>query len=172
MDWLALVGAGAWLPHVWGALKKRILRPTVAIVPDTELDVQFDEDGAGIQVALAFEVRELDCTVRDMTAVLSHTAGRRQTLTWAEYVENVGHMVIPGAGVGTFIRGQRAIAIRLEGGQLSERIINFQSREFSRRLRALAHDLGRLHRRRDGHGDDTRARLLASREFQLIADAY
>jgi hypothetical protein len=149
-----------------------MLHARVAMIPATEAEVQFDEDGAGIQVALAFEVKHLDYTVQKMTATLTHTEGRQQPFEWAEYVENVGHMILPGAGIGTFLRGQRAIAIRLEVGQLTERIIRFQSREFARRLRGLAVDLGRSWGFQGSPDESDRARLVRTNEFRSVADAY
>lgn len=129
--WIAIVGAGAWLPQIGSWIHKSLLRPEVGVYLGGNVDVGFTDEGPGLGVPMIMTARKKDCVVTAATATVRHQQGETHRMRWKWVSEVKGFLSgIPGTAPLTFHQAELAIAIPLATKDIVSRRINFREAGF------------------------------------------
>src|SRR5262245_24513850 len=129
-DWIACIGAGAWIPVVARGIHAATVRASVLIVPDARAEVGFTTFGPMLNLRIAFSASKKDVLLARLGFMLEHQDGDRHDFTWVGMNENLGE-ISDLAGNRQFIqKEQSAIAIRLPTDALVERFVRFHDERF------------------------------------------
>ena len=174
-DLAAFIGAAAWLPQIVQWVYRLSLRPKVQIVCGQTVDIQFDDEGPGVDLTFALIASRRSCTAKNITARLRHGNGRTMTLEWSQLTEPIVHMWGLGQATGqagVLARSQPAIALRLEEGTTVERGVTFQDRTLRKSLSRSNQALMELGRVATETGRQPVEHVRASNEFLALRDLF
>lgn len=164
-DWIAIVGAAAWLPQIGLFAYRVLVRPRIHFLPVKQCELTFNTLGPIFNVRAAIVVERKDAVITQMTVTLRHENGRAIVLEWDSYVEQISELKTHTGERGEFARDQAATALRVTTTIPTEKFFRFRDPAFGPRLRELTAKAG------DGlnrvpHADEAAmSTFLRSREF-------
>lgn len=171
-EWIAVVGAAAWLPQIGLLVYRFLVEPVVHLVPVTETELTFNSQGPVFNLRAALIAQRKDAVIVEMTAVFRHEHGREIALIWESFVEKFSELTTQQGERGEFARDQIATALRVNTAVPTEKLFRFRDAEFRRRHRELSDkaddSLNRIAR------DDPSPveAFLRSREFTDLVSFY
>lgn len=129
-DWIAIVGALAWLPPIIAALKAWLTRPEVRIITQPAPEIGFTTYGPICNMRLAFSVKNKDLVVTGLKIVIVHESGESRTFYWRGITQKIGQMHYPEVGPVPFEKELNVLAMKLVERDIEERFIRFQELAF------------------------------------------
>ena len=136
-DWIAVVGAAAWLPQIGVAIYRFVVKPRVVVVPVTRLEVGYNILGPILNLKATLLAQRKDTIVVDMDITLRHERGKIIRLQWNSFVEKFSD-VRSSEGENTEVsRDQEATALKLTSILPTEKFIRFQDADFQEKWRTL-----------------------------------
>lgn len=135
-EWIALVGAAAWLPQIGVGLYRLLARPRVILIPVPDLEVGYNFLGPILNMRATLFAERRDGIVLDMRAKLRHEKGREVHLVWHSFVEEFSQLQGKEESV-KVSRDQDATALKLSTALPVEKLIRFQDPEFQRGSREI-----------------------------------
>lgn len=168
-DWIAIVGALAWLPPIVGAVRQLITKPKVRIITQPAPEIGFTTLGSIFNIRLAFSVKNKDLVVTGLSLIITHESGESRTFEWRGITQKMGQMNYPEIGPVPFEKELNVLAMKLVERDIEERFVRFQETAFlqgkanveKRALKKLAY--------LKQHGGLVKATFLKSEE---MADVY
>lgn len=144
--WIAIVGAGAWVPQIFGWIQRQMVRPQITPYLAGNVEVGFTNEGPALGLPLIMRVREKDCVVTGAIASVRHQQGETHDMRWKWLSEVKGVLTgIPAAAPLVFQQSELAIAIPLSTKDVMSRRINFREVgfevEMQKRMVSVAHAL-------------------------------
>lgn len=127
---LAILGALAWLPHVIIWLRNWLVKPSIEIISDNEIEIGYTTYGPILNIHLAFLSRRKKSLIKNIELELTHEDHGQQTFSWVWFEEILYETDVPKAGIFPTRKNQRAIAINLNKDELIEKKIGFQQHNF------------------------------------------
>lgn len=172
-EWIALVGAAAWLPQIGVLVYRWATKPKITVVPVPEIEVGYNWLGPIVNIKAALFSEQKDALVLNMTLVLRHQSGKVIRLVWHSFVETFSEMRARSGESTEISRDQVATALRLSTAIPTEKLIRFQDPEFQNRhrLSAAAADEA-LERLKKGGGEDTAEVFLRSKEYADLTNHF
>lgn len=133
IDWIAIIGALAWTPHVYSKIKSALTKPEVRVVTHKTPEIGFSVFGPIFNIRLAFSVKNHDLVVSGLRVRLKHESGEEKLFEWQTIRQEVLKMTAPDASVTPFEKEQTVLAIKLNQKDIEERFVQFQEVSFQKR---------------------------------------
>jgi hypothetical protein len=170
-DWIAIVGAAAWLPQALGWIMRRVTRPLVRIVPHHSPEIGFTSFGPIFNLTCAISADRKDAVIERMTASLAHERGQKLELVWSTLNETISQIRSP-SGTAEVGKNQPAIALKVSTLVLAEKAIGFQDRAFrdevEQQTGIVAERMSFLQKSNSDPGGET----LKSKEFADLVEIW
>jgi len=131
IDWIAIFGALAWMPHLIGALKNLLLTSKIRIITQKSVEIGFTTFGSIFNLRIAFAVENKDIVISEIRVKIKHDSGEERLLEWQGITQQLGKMKIPNAGDMPYENEHSVLAIKLNQKDIEERLIRFQEPIFS-----------------------------------------
>jgi len=125
-EWIALIGAFAWLPHLISFIKIALSRPEVRIITEKIVELGFTTLGPILNIRMAFAVKNKDIVISGIKLRLKHESGEEKIFTWHGVVQKMLQMNTPEYGPIPFEKVLSVLAIKLSPKEVEERLIRFQ----------------------------------------------
>lgn len=129
-DWIATLGALAWTPHVYSAIKGAMTKPSVRIITSRVAEVGFTTFGTILNVRMAFSVEHKDLVISGLRIKLRHDDGDERIFEWQGIRQQVLQMTTPDGSVMPYEKPQSVLAIKLNQKDVEERHIQCQEIAF------------------------------------------
>lgn len=126
IDWIAILGALAWMPHLIGAFKNLLLTSKIRIVTQKSVEIGFTSLGSIFNLRIAFAVENKDIVISEIKVRIKHDSGEERVLEWQGITQQLGTMKIPNAGDMPYEKIHSVLAIKLNQKDIEERFIQFQ----------------------------------------------
>lgn len=144
-EWLAIIGAFAWLPTIVQWLKDYFTKPKLTIVSGRQVSVGFTTFGPILNMNLAFLSESKKSLIKQIDLELIHENNDTQKFSWVWFEETLYTMDIPDAPAPINTKkNQNAIAIKVGLDELVEKTIGFQQNtfknEYDRHYKQLTED--------------------------------
>ena len=82
IDWIAVLGALAWTPHLIGMFKQWIIKSKIRVITHRNAEIGFTTFGPIFNIRLAFAVEHRDIVVSDLKIRLKHESGEEKVFEW------------------------------------------------------------------------------------------
>ena len=129
-DWIAIVGALAWLPPIVGAINEWLTRPEVRIITQPAPEIGFTTFGPICNMRLAFSVKNKDLVVTGLKLDITHESGEARIFEWRGITQKMGQMNYPEIGPVPFEKELNVLAMKLVERDIEERFVRFQESAF------------------------------------------
>lgn len=130
IEWLAFIGAFAWLPPIFQWIKNYLKKPKLTIVSGKYFDVGFTTFGPIINMSLAFLSENKKALINKVELELVHENNDTQKFSWVWFEEVLYTIDIPDGIPLDTKRHQNAIAIKVGLDDLVEKKVGFQQNSF------------------------------------------
>lgn len=169
-EWVALVGAAAWLPHVGNWIYRTLVTPKIHFVPDRELELGYTNYGPIINVRASLFADRKDAIIEEIFLTATHERGRQIALVWQSYIEKFSEIRSATGETAEASRDQPATALRASTLLPIDRFIRFQDPDFQRRWRSLINDVVTEQARLEAAEGYQPEMLLQSREYHALME--
>ena len=129
-EWIALIGAFAWLPHVFAFLRDIFSKTEIRIITGKTVELGFTTLGAILNLRVAFAVKNKDIVISGIKLCLKHESGEEKVFSWQGIVQNMLQMKNPEGGLIPFEKELTVLAIKLAPKEIEERFIRFQDQAY------------------------------------------
>src|SRR4030067_2916056 len=113
IDWIAILGALAWTPHLIDGFKYWFLNSKIRIITQKSVEIGFTTFGSIFNLRLAFAVENKDIVISDIKVRLKHESGDERVLEWQGITQHLGKMKTPNAGDMPYEKEHSVLAIKL-----------------------------------------------------------
>lgn len=124
LDWVAIIGALAWTPHLFILIKNWLTKPEVRIITQRSVEIGFTTFGSIFNLRIAFSVKNKDVVISDIKVRLKHESGEERLLEWQGITQHLGKMTMPNE------KEHSVLAIKLTQKEIEERLVRFQEPSF------------------------------------------
>ncbi len=131
-EWLAIIGAFAWLPSIIDWINNWLTRPRLSMIPDRLVEIGYTANGHIVNVRLAFTTEKKEALIRNVTLSLKHEKYDTHLFQWEWFEEELMQMETLDAGSIPYKKNQRAIAIKVLEDNLIEKKVGFHETEFKK----------------------------------------
>lgn len=170
----AYIGAAAWLPHIGSLIYRKVVKPTVTIVPDKYAGVGFTSYGPIFNVRMMFSAENKDLIIDGFELLLVHSEGEKRTLRWSGLSETFSEITDTSGNRQVVSRDQTPIALKIGIESLLEKFVRFQEPRFHEIDRPYMSDLlahFNFLKRSSPEPADYVAQTLTSKELFKVLDA-
>ncbi len=129
IDWVAILGALAWLPQLISIIKGYLTRPQIRIITQKVAEVGFTTYGPIFNIRIAFAVRNRDVVVSNFRIKITHESGEEKTYEWQGLKQQVLKMHTS-EGTIPYEKENSVLAIKLNEKEVEERFIQCQEVSF------------------------------------------
>lgn len=126
IDWVAILGALAWTPHLFSTIKRAITKPMVRVITNRNGEIGFTTFGAIFNMRIAFSVENRDMVVSGLKIRLHHESGEEKIFEWQRISQQILKMTTPDGSVMPYEKEQSVLAIKLNQKEIEERYIQCQ----------------------------------------------
>jgi hypothetical protein len=130
IDWIAVFGAFAWLPHLIRFGYQFFSKPKLRIITGMAPELGFTTFGPILNMRLAFVVDHKDLVISGMKIRLRHESGSEHVFVWQGLTQTLGTLSNPQMGNMPFQRESNVLALKAKVADVDERFVRFQSVEF------------------------------------------
>ncbi len=139
IDWIAILGALAWTPHLINVVKFLFLKPKVRIITPKDVDIGFTTYGPIFNLRLALAVEHKDIVVSDIKIKLKHESGEEKLFEWQGITQHFGKMKMPDTEM-PYEKEHSILAIKLNPNEIEERFVRFQEPKFIQSKQELTNE--------------------------------
>jgi len=127
---VAILGAGAWLPHVliWNQKRKEVAK--VVLVPDGQVQIGYTTYGSMFNLNLALASSIKDIIIKKIKATIRHEDGDTHYFVWQGLSETMSEISNTSGEKIVQTKDQAAIALKLITTTLIEKFVRFQEIKF------------------------------------------
>ena len=112
IDWIAILGALAWAPHLIALIRDWITKSKVRVITQREVEIGFTTYGPIFNLRLAFSVENKDLVISDLRVRLTHESGEERLFEWQGMTQHMGRMTLPDASAMPIEKEQTVLAIK------------------------------------------------------------
>src|SRR5437867_4178650 len=87
LDWVAIVGAAAWIPQVLGWAARKLTEPSLRLVTGIAPEIGYTSFGPIFNLTCAISAERKDAIIERVSCTLEHERGQRLRLSWARLSE-------------------------------------------------------------------------------------
>lgn len=129
-DFAAVVGALAWIPPIFVAVRGWLTKPQIRVITQPSPEVGFTTLGPILNLRVALTVTHKDIVVTGIRLRVTHESGEQAFFSWRGIVQRMGTMTYPQVGAVPFEKELNVLAMKVSQKDVEERFIRFQSLEF------------------------------------------
>jgi hypothetical protein len=129
IDWIAILGALAWTPHLFILAKSYFTKPEVRIITQKIAEIGFTTYGPIFNMRIAFSVRNRDVVISNFRIKVTHESGEEKTYEWQGLRQQVMKMHTNDGPI-PYEKENSVLAIKLSQREVEERIIQCQEISF------------------------------------------
>ncbi len=129
IDWIAILGALAWTPHLFSIIKKALMIPEIRVITEKFGSVGFTTYGSIFNLRLAFSIKNSDIVISDLKIRLKHESGEERIFEWQNMRQQISTITTLDGGVMPTEKNHSVLAIKLNQNDIIERSI--ECREIS-----------------------------------------
>lgn len=129
-EWVALIGALAWLPHLISLLRAALTKPEVRIITENKVELGFTTLGPILNLRIAFAVKNKDIVISAVRIRVKHDGGEERIFSWHSVTQRMLQMNTPETGPIPFEKEITVLAIKLLPKDIEERTIRFQDSKY------------------------------------------
>lgn len=130
IDWLAVLGALAWAPHLISMARDWFAKSKVRVITQRQVEIGFTTYGPIFNLRMAFAVENKDIVISELKIKLTHESGEERVFEWQGITQYLGKMTLPDAVAMPFEKEQSVLAIKLNQKDIEERFVRFQDPSF------------------------------------------
>lgn len=143
IDWIAILGALAWTPHLISMVRNWLTKSKVRVITQKHIEIGFTTYGPIVNMRLAFAVENRDIVITDFKVWVTHESGEKKEFEWQGITQQIGKMTMPDSGVMQQEKEHSVLAIKLNQKDIVERSIRFQERSFVKSKRMYMDDVAK-----------------------------
>lgn len=132
IDVVAVVGALAWIPPIFVALRSWLTKPRIRVITQPTPEIGFTSLGPILNLRIALTVAHKDIVITGIRLLLTHESGEQMSFSWRGIVQRMGTMNYPQIGAIPFEKESNVLAMKVSQKDVEERFIRFQSLDFLR----------------------------------------
>jgi hypothetical protein len=136
-EWIALIGAAAWVPQIISLAYRVIVKPRITVIPVPTIEISYNVLGPILNLKAALFTQRKDAIVVDMQLKLTHFKGRVIVLNWHSFVETFSELQGQAGEKAEVKRDQEATALKLSTILPTEKFIRFQDQSWQEEARRL-----------------------------------
>lgn len=131
VSWLALIGAGAWIPHVLYFIYKIVSKPSLKFIPEPTIEIGYTSFGPILNPSFAISSSRKDALIEKLKIEIIHEpTNEKHEFTW-QFLEEKGFQGTSSKGEMVEMRkSQSATALKIGIVGLVEKKIFFQDVSF------------------------------------------
>jgi len=129
LDWVAILGALAWLPHVISFLKNHFTKSEVRIITQKFAEIGFTTLGPIFNMRIAFSVKNHDLVISNFKIRVIHESGEEKLFEWQGMRQHVMKMNTNDGPI-PYEKESSVLAIKLNQKEVEEKIIQCQEVTF------------------------------------------
>lgn len=129
IDWVAILGALAWTPHLISLIKFYFTKPEVRIITQKIAEIGFNTYGPIFNMRIAFSVKNHDVVISNFRIKVTHESGEEKTYEWQGLRQQVMKMHTNDGAI-PYEKENSVLAIKLSQREVEERIIQCQEISF------------------------------------------
>lgn len=169
-EWIAIIGAAAWVPQVVGWVTRHFVKPKVRVIPSLTPEIGYTTFGPIFNLTCAISAERKDAVIERMTAIVTHERGHSAAFQWTTLNETVSQLKTT-EGIAEVSKNQLAIALKVSTLVLSEKQIAMQERTFEEDTRIHMNAVMDLYNHlKKTEPNDYQERTLKSKEFADLID--
>lgn len=136
-DFAAVVGALAWIPPIFVAIRGWMTKPQVRVITQPSPEIGFTTFGPILNLRVALTVTQKDIVITGVRLRVTHESGEQTYFSWRGIVQRMGTMNYPQVGAVPFEKEMNVLAMKVSQKDVEERFIRFQSLDFLERKAQL-----------------------------------
>ncbi len=172
-EWIALIGAAAWVPHIVVWIYKLAVKPKLFLVVGQAPEVGYTTYGPIFNLECAYSVQRKDALIVKVSIELTHERGQKTYLTWKTLNETLSRAQSTTGETAEFTKNQTAIALQISTTNPSEKLIGFQDYNFQLNKQQCGYKLANtLKHFKNTEKDDYVDRTLKSKEFAELCEFF
>ncbi|HEU5403855.1 MAG TPA: hypothetical protein VFU86_21040, partial [Terriglobales bacterium] len=129
LDWVAIVGAAAWVPQVFGWVARRLATPRLRLIPGRSPEIGYTSLGPIFNLSCAISAERKDAVIERVTATITHQNGQVTAFRWMTLSETLSQ-VRSQEGIAEVGKNQSAVALKVNTLVLTEKQIGMQEQDF------------------------------------------
>ena len=129
IDWVAILGALAWLPHLVAITRSYITKPEIRIITQKIAEIGFTTYGPIFNMRIAFSVENHDAVISNFKAKITHESGEEKLYEWQGLKQQVMKMHTNDGSI-PYEKENSVLAIKLNQKEVEERTIQCQEVSF------------------------------------------
>lgn len=130
IDFIAIVGALAWTPHIIVLVRNWWLKPEIAIITGPSPEIGFTSYGPIFNLNIAFTVKHKDIVVSGLKVKIKHEDGEEKVFEWQGIKQEILKTYQADGSNIPHRREHSVLAIKLNQQQIEERFIQLQETAF------------------------------------------
>lgn len=130
-DLAAVIGALAWIPPIFVAVRAWITRPEIRVITQPAPEVGFTTLGPILNLRIALTVTHKDIVITGIRLKVTHESGEESVFSWRGIVQRMGTMNYPQVGAVPFEKESNVLAMKVSQKDVEERFIRFQKSRIS-----------------------------------------
>ncbi|RLT96733.1 hypothetical protein [Ketobacter sp.] len=129
IDWIAILGALAWTPHLISVIRSYLTKSEVRIITQKTAEIGFTSLGPILNMRVAFSVKNHDIVVSNFRIRLKHESGEEKLFEWQGIRQSLGKMDTADGPI-PYEKENSVLAIKLNLKEIEERLIQCQEVSF------------------------------------------
>lgn len=129
IDWIAILGALAWSPHLISIVRSYLTKPEVRVITQKIAEIGFTTYGPIFNMRIAFSVKNHDVVISNFRAKITHESGEEKLYEWQGLKQQVMKMHTNDGSI-PYEKENSVLAIKLNQREVEERIIQCQEVSF------------------------------------------
>lgn len=166
-EWIAILGAAAWVPQVAGWISRALVKPRLKVIPSNAPEIGFSSLGPIFNLTCAISAEKKDGIIERITARVRHERGHTNEFKWATLNE-VFSQVRSTEGIAEVSKNQPAIALKVSTLVLTEKQIAMQEVSFEQDSRPLVQAVMAHHDFLRKSDPDYRRKTIGSAAFDAL----
>lgn len=130
IDLAAIVGALAWIPPIFVAVRAWVTRPEIRVITQPAPEIGFTTFGPILNLRVALTVTHKDIVITGIKLQVTHESGEEAIFSWRGIVQRMGTMNYPQVGAVPFEKESSVLAMKVSQKDVEERFIRFQNLEY------------------------------------------
>ena len=131
-EWIAYIGAAAWIPPIVFILYKLLARPKITFYPDRQVQIGYTTIGPIFNLTLALTAQRKDIIIKKIGVKLTHQDGSKHNFVWARISETLSEIRNP-LGTTPIMSVEKSLpplVVKLSTGNIVQAFIQFQDPHF------------------------------------------
>ncbi|HEX8503537.1 MAG TPA: hypothetical protein VF659_23335 [Pyrinomonadaceae bacterium] len=173
-EWVALIGAAAWLPQIGQWIYALAAKPKLKVLPAPTVSIGYNILGPIVNLMVSISAERRDAVVEKITLKIRHEKGEERQLTWKVLDETFSQVRTHTGESAEYIKNQPAIALKVSTLLLVEKTIGFQDFEFQAKSQELT---GRLEEeyeflKKRHQSEDVINQILQTKDYTKARDFF